>query len=59
MVLLAINPIGSAQFLNSANELHVPSLELNMNGDVSIISNVVLQLSDADSWTFTLKSYDQ
>lgn len=59
MVLLAINPIGSAQFLNSANELHVPNLELNMNGDVSIISNVVLQLSDADSWTFTLKSYDQ
>ncbi len=59
MVLLAINPIGSAQFLSANNQLLVPSLELNMNGDVSMISNVVLQLDDADSWTFTLKSYDQ
>ena len=59
MVLLAINPIGSAQFLGSDNELHIPSLELNINGAVSVISNVVLQLNDTDSWTFTLKSYDQ
>ena len=59
MVPLAINPIGSAQFLSANNQLIVPSLELNMNGDVSVISNVVLQLDDADSWTFTLKSYDQ
>lgn len=59
MVLLAFASIGSANFLNSNNELHIPSLELNMNGAVSLIRNVVLQLSDADSWTFTLKSYDQ
>tara|TARA_R110001592_G_scaffold108775_3_gene303935 strand:+ start:547 stop:1506 length:960 start_codon:yes stop_codon:yes gene_type:complete len=59
MVLLAINPIGGAQFLSANNQLIVPSLELNMNGDVSVISNVLLQLDDADSWTFTLKSYDQ
>lgn len=59
MVLLATSPIGSAQFLSANNQLLVPSLELNMNGDVSVISNVVLQLDDADSWTFTLKSYDQ
>lgn len=59
MVLLAINPLGSAQFLSANNELLVPSLELNMNGEVSVINNVVLQLIDADSWTFTLKSYDQ
>lgn len=58
MVLLAINPTGSAQFVNDQNELRVPSLELNMNGEVSAINNVVLQLTDAESWTFILKSYE-
>lgn len=30
-----------------------------MNGNISVINNVVLVLSDASNWIFTLESYDQ
>jgi len=59
LVQLAINPVGSAVFSSTDNKLRIPSLEVNMNGNVSIISNVVLGLSDASNWIFTLETYDQ
>ena len=52
-------PDGHATFSNTDNKLQMPTLELNMNGNVSIITNVVLRLSDASNWIFTLESYDQ
>mgnify|MGYP003108922074 CR=1 FL=1 len=59
LVLLSNKPDGHATFSATDNKLLIPTLELNMNGNVSIISNVVLRLSDASNWVFTLESYDQ
>lgn len=59
LVLLGNKPDGRATFSTADNRLRIPSLELNMNGNTSAISNVVLVLSDASNWIFTLESYDQ
>jgi len=59
LVLLGNRPDGHAKFSDADNRLRIPSLELNMNGNTSIISNVVLRLSDASNWVFTLETYDQ
>lgn len=59
LVLLGNKPDGRATFSGADNKLRIPTLELNLNGSVSTINNVVLVLSDASTWTFTLESYDQ
>lgn len=57
MIPLAIRPIGMATFAD--NKLRIPQLEVNEYGSVRIITNVVLALSNAENWEFTLESYDQ
>lgn len=59
LVLLGNKPDERATFSGVDNKLRIPNLELNMNGNISVIHNVVLGLSDASTWTFTLESYDQ
>ena len=59
LVRLGNKPDDSATFSDTDNRLRIPSLELNMNGNISVIRNVVLRLSDAGNWIFTLESYDQ
>lgn len=57
MIPLEIRPIGMATF--ASNTLRIPNLELNNNGSLTTITNVVLRLSNAETWEFTLESYDQ
>ncbi len=59
LVRLGNKPDDRATFSDTDNRLRIPSLELNMNGNISVIRNVVLRLSDASNWIFTLESYDQ
>lgn len=58
LVLLGNKPDDRSTFSSSDNKLRIPTLELNMNGNVSVIKNVVLGLSDASNWIFTLESYE-
>lgn len=48
-----------ASYSTSDNRLRIPSLEVNQNGSVFLLSNVVFVLSDAERSQFTLESYDQ
>jgi hypothetical protein len=50
---------GVATFSTSDNRLRIPSLEVNLDGAVSLVSNVVFVLSDAANFLFTLESFDQ
>ena len=50
---------GIASFSTADSRLRIPSLEVNLNGSVSLISNVVFVLTDAALSRFTLESYDQ
>jgi hypothetical protein len=51
--------LGVATFSTSDNRLRIPSLEVNLDGAVSLVSNVVFVLSDAANFLFTLESFDQ
>ena len=51
--------LGIATFSTSDNRLRIPSLEVNLDGAVSLVSNVVFVLSDAVNFLFTLESFDQ
>jgi len=55
VVRLAIRPIGMATYAD--NKLRIPSLEVNENGSVRVLTNVVLALTDAGNWLFTLESF--
>lgn len=59
MITLAIKPVGAATFTAADNKLRIPSLEVNNNGNVSVYKNVVLGLSNAQAWEFTLESFEQ
>ena len=59
MIALAIKPIGAATFTAADNKIRIPSLEVNNNGNVVIYKNVVLRLSNAQAWEFTLESFEQ
>jgi len=50
---------GMASYSTSDQRLRIPDLEVNLNGSVSVVSNVVLVLSDQQASLFTLESYDQ
>ncbi len=59
LVLLAIVPEGRSSFTSADNKLRIPQLELNNNGSVRVIRNVVLSLVDAATNTFVLESYTE
>lgn len=59
LVDLGIKPDDRATFSSDDNRLRIPSLELNNNGNIGVITNVVFVLTDAANWLFTLESYDQ
>ena len=50
---------GIASFSTTDNRLRIPSLEVNISGVASLVSNVVFVLSDPLLARFTLESYDQ
>ena len=50
---------GIATYSTADTRLRIPSLEVNLNGSLSVVSNVVFVLSDASLSQFTLESYDQ
>jgi len=56
LVRLAIRPIGMATYAD--NKLRIPTLEVNENGNVRVLRNVVLGLSDAAQWLFSLETYE-
>lgn len=56
LVRLAIRPIGMANYAD--NKLRIPTLEVNENGNVRVLRNVVLGLTDATQWLFSLESYE-
>ena len=59
MITLAIKPVGAATFVTADNKLRIPSLEVNNNGNILVYRNVVLALSNAQAWEFTLESFEQ
>ena len=50
---------GIATYSASNNRLQIPSLEVNQNGQIVVLSNVLFELTDPDALIFTLVSYDQ
>lgn len=48
-----------ASYSTSDNKLRIPSLEVNNNGVVTVVENLVFGLSSQDPVRFTLESYDQ
>ena len=50
---------GIATFSTTDNRLRIPSLEVNLGGTVSEVSNVVFALSNTEPVQFTLESFDQ
>jgi len=50
---------GIASYSTTDTRLRIPSLEVNLAGSVSVVSNVVFVLSDPALFRFTLESYDQ
>lgn len=50
---------GIATFSTTDNRLRISALEVNLNGSVSVISNVVFVLSDAALGRFILESWDE
>ncbi|MEX0962599.1 MAG: hypothetical protein WDZ52_00965, partial [Pseudohongiellaceae bacterium] len=50
---------GIAEYSTVDGRLRIPALEVNLNGSVSVVTNVVFVLTDLASGSFTLESYDQ
>jgi len=50
---------GIAEYSTVDGRLRIPALEVNLNGSVSIVTNVVFLLTDAATASFTLESFDQ
>lgn len=49
------NPVHIATFSSGDNQLHIPSVMINTS---TVVKNVKMQLSDANSFQFTLLSYE-
>jgi len=58
MVDLAINPEGMASFSSDDQRLRIPQVEINNNGNVSLVNNVVLRMVDEARLRFVLESYE-
>jgi len=50
---------GIATYSTTDNRLRIPTLEVNQNGSVFVLNNVVFALTDPALSRFTLESYDQ
>lgn len=50
---------GIAEYSTVDGRLRIPALEVNLNGVISIVTNVVFVLTDAATASFTLESFDQ
>lgn len=50
---------GIAEYSTVDGRLRIPSLEVNLNGSVTVANNVVFVLTDAATASFTLESFDQ
>jgi len=50
---------GIAEYSTVDGRLRIPSLEVNLNGSISVATNVVFVLTDAATASFTLESFDQ
>lgn len=59
MLEMGIEPEGVGSYLPDEEELRIPRVEVNDDGEVYEITNVVMSLSDPDTLRFTLDSYDQ
>lgn len=59
IVPLAIAPEGQGVFDETEQRLRLPQLELNDNGQVSTINNVVMRLTDAAQLRFVVESYEE
>ncbi|GJM13115.1 MAG: hypothetical protein DHS20C12_15180 [Pseudohongiella sp.] len=50
---------GIAEYSTIDGRLRIPELEVNLNGSVTLVTNVVFVLTDAATASFTLESFDQ
>ncbi len=50
---------GIAEYSTIDGRLRFPSLEVNANGSISVVTNVVFVLTDLATASFTLESFDQ
>lgn len=58
MVALAVDPEGIAVFNSGDQRLRIPRIEVNDNGTVSVLNNVVLRLIDEARLRFVLEAYE-
>jgi len=58
MVPLEITPEGMADYLPGEQKVAIPSVEVNNNGSVSVLNNVVLRMIDESQMRFVLESYE-
>ena len=58
MVPLEITPEGMADYLPDVQKVAIPSVEVNNNGSVSVLNNVVLRMIDESQMRFVLESYE-
>ncbi len=58
MVPLEITPEGMADYLPGEQKVAIPQVELNNNGSVSVLNNVVLRMIDEAQMRFVLESYE-
>jgi len=56
LVALQAIPDGAASFSLDDNRLRIPAIELNNDGNVVVATDVVLLLTDAENFEFTLES---
>ncbi|MBU2097629.1 MAG: peptidylprolyl isomerase [Gammaproteobacteria bacterium] len=59
IIPLAIAPEGMATFSDADQRLRIPSVEVNNNGQVSVLNNVVLRMIDAGTLRLVLESFEQ
>ncbi len=58
MVPLEITPEGMANYLPDEQKVAIPQVEINNNGSVSVLNNVVLRMIDESQMRFVLESYE-
>ena len=58
IIPLAISPAGMGTYTDSDQRLRIPQVELNRNGQVSIINNVVMRLIDPVRLRFAIESFE-
>ncbi|MEX0738503.1 MAG: peptidylprolyl isomerase [Pseudohongiella sp.] len=59
IVPLSVAPDGRGVFDEAEQRLRLPQVELNDNGQVSVINNVVLRMTDGAQLRFVVESYEE